>query len=392
MPWKERDVLDERLSFVKAYESGEVSMAGLCMDYGISRPTGYKWVQRYHQDGARGLLDLSRAPRCQAQAVDAETVEKILAARRKKKWGPGKLRFYLMEQHPERDWPAVSTMAAILKEYGLSRGRRKRTGSPPHQGGLDPVLEPNAVWGMDFKGWFRTGDGTRCDPFTMTDLDARFLLRCTHVERCNFAHVQPLMEAAFRDYGLPKAIRTDNGPPFASTAPGGLSRLSIWLIRLGIRPERIAPGRPDQNGRHERFHRTLKEATADPPRATVRAQQRAFDQFRKEYNHERPHQALGQRPPASVYTPSPRTYPARLPEVQHPEGSETVRVYKGGTLFFKGAHVFLTERLARQSVGLQFIDERYWRVYFGMVILGTLDTHKGVFIRPRKKRKGRPKK
>jgi hypothetical protein len=235
-------------------------------------------------------------------------------------------------------------------------------------------VAPNDVWSADFKGWFRTGDGARCLPFTLTDNASRFLLRCQAVAAADDAHVRPLFEAAFREYGLPRALRSDNGPPFASLAVAGLSRLAVWWIKLGIRPERIAPGHPEQNGRHERMHLTLAQETAQPPHATGRAQQRAFDCFRHLFNSERPHEALDQQPPATVYQPSPRPYPERVPELEYAGEDVIRRVRHNGEIKWRGTHLFVSECLAGELIGLTEVVDDCWRVRFGPVFLGWLDT------------------
>ncbi len=388
MPWKETGALEERLKFIMDYESGESPFSWLCERYEISRKTGYKWVERYENEGAEGLRDRSRAPRRQARALDGDTVERIIAARlRHPRWGPRKLRVVLMRKEPARRWPANSTIGAVLKAHGLTAPRRRTHKSPPHCRPFSACERPNDVWCADYKGWFLTGDGCRCDPLTVTDAHSRFLLRCHIVPRMDYAHARTLFEAAFRQYGLPGAIRTDNGTPFASTGPGGLSRLSIWWVKLGIIPERIAPGKPQQNGRHERFHLTLKQETAMPPCASLHAQQRAFNRFRTEYNHERPHEALNQRPPATVYHPSPRLYRAPVRELTYPPSMTPWRLYGNGELYFRGSRVFLSTVMAHEVVGLAPLDERYFTVYFGPVLLGTLDTYRGRLIRPPRRKK-----
>jgi hypothetical protein len=238
---------------------------------------------------------------------------------------------------------------------------------------LSAVTAANQVWGIDFKGYFRTGDGSRCDPLTVTDLHSRYLLRCHIVSQCDEAHVRPLLVAAFREYGLPERIRSDNGPPFATTGRAGLSRLAVWWIRLGIVPERIEPGKPQQNGRHERMHRTLKRQTATPPARNRRAQQKAFDQFRTEYNQERPHQGLGMATPQSVYEASEREYPRRLPEISYPGGWKLRRVTASGEVNHQGKRFFLSEVLDGEVVGIESVDDEHDRIWFGPVELGLLN-------------------
>ncbi len=352
-------------------------MAELSRRYGVSRPTGYKWAERYEARGWEGLQDESRAPHQHPNAIAEGVEEAILELRRTHPtWGPRKLRARLERARPQWSWPVASTIGALLKREGLvaPRGRRRKT--PPYAQPFAAAGTCNAVWCSDFKGWFRTGDGRRCDPLTMSDAYSRYLLRCQAVGRADGEHVRAVLEAAFREYGLPEAMRTDNGPPFAAPSLGGLSRLAVWWIRLGIRPERIAPGQPEQNGRHERMHRTLKAETASPPAADRRAQQRAFDRFRREYNEERPHEALGQQTPASLYAPSPREYPARLQEMAYPAGCVLRRVREHGVISWKDHNVFLTHALSGEVVGLEALDERYYRVYFGPLLLGTFDSWK----------------
>lgn len=366
--------MDERLQFIAESLQGERAMAELCRAYGISRKTGYKVVGRYAVDGAAGLQDRSRAPHQHPHAVAEALVTAILAQRaRYPRWGPRKLRARLLMQQPSRPWPATSTIGAILHRHGLTVPRRRVRRCPP---GTQPFLAcgaPNAVWAADFKGWFRTGDGARCDPLTLSDGYSRYLLRCQALTRPDETHAQPLFEAAFREYGLPDAMRSDNGPPFASRAAGGLSRLAVWWIKLGIRPERITPGHPEENGRHERLHLTLKTETARPPQPTLRAQQRAFDRFRWEYNEERPHEALGQRPPATVYTPSARPYPARVREPEYPVDALVRRVRHNGEIKWQGRSIFVSQCLAGEPVGLEEVTEARWLVRFGPVELGWLD-------------------
>jgi putative transposase len=234
---------------------------------------------------------------------------------------------------------------------------------------------PNAVWSGDFKGWFLTGDGVRCDPLTISDNYSRMLLRCQAVTPTNHRAIQPVFEAAFREYGLPVAIRTDNGPPFATTTVGALSKLSIWWLKLGIIPERIEPGKPQQNGRHERMHRTLKDETASPPKRTWRTQQKALDHFREEYNHERPHESLDQQTPAEFYVSSPRPYPLIVPEMTYPDDMKVRIVKSQGDISWRSRHIYLSTTLARETVGLRQASDRIWDIYFGPIKLAQLDTH-----------------
>jgi len=365
--------MDERMRFIVAMEEEE-NVAALCREFGISRKTGYKLMGRYAREGADGLKDRSRAPLHHPNEVDAALEERIVALRRARpRWGPRKLLARLMTVEPAVGWPAASTIGGILKQHGLVVPRRRRGVTPADLSPFVACTGPNAAWCVDFKGWFRTGDGRRCDPLTISDAFSRYLLRCQAVRRPNECQVRPLFEATFREYGLPRAIRSDNGPPFASRAAGGLSRLSVWWIKLGIRAERITPGRPAENGRHERMHRTLKEEACMPPAAGRRAQQRRFDEFRRSYNDERPHEALDNATPGSRYEASPRPYPERLPELAYPDAWQIRRVRPSGEIKWRGATIYISQVLADEPIGIEPIDDGAWRLYFGPVLLGTLN-------------------
>ncbi len=379
MPWTETCVMDERTRFIARWLEGGTSMAELCRQAGVSRKTGYKWVARYQTDGPGGLVDRARTPHRHPQAIAAADAETLLRLRATHPtWGPRKLVAHLMAQQPERQWPAPSSVGALLQRQGLTVTRRRRQHAPPRTQPLAHADGPNAVWCADFKGWFRTSDGAKCTPFTLSDAHSRYLLRCQALgDATDTVRVRPLCEAAFREYGLPMALRTDNGPPFASTGAGGLTPLSVWWIRLGIVPERIMPGKPSENGRHERLHRTLQAETATPPAASLRAQQRAFDRFRQLYNAVRPHEALGQVPPARVYTPSPRPFPRRLPELTYPACWEVRRVRQNGQLRCGRDWLYVSATLAGELVGLAPTTDGCWDLYFGPVLLGALDERRG---------------
>jgi transposase InsO family protein len=280
----------------------------------------------------------------------------------------------LQREFPKIVWPAASTVGELLHRRGLIVPRRRSRRCPVYAQPFAGCESPNAVWSADMKGWFVTRDGSRCEPFTLSDNYSRYLLRCQLVPRADHEHIKPLIEAAFREYGLPLALRTDNGVPFATTTVGGLSRLSIWLYHLGVAPERIAPGRPAQNGRHERMHRTLKAETANPPQPTRRAQQQAFDRFRQEYNQHRPHEAVDQKTPASLYQSSPRPYPARLPELSYPDHYVLRKVRGQGEFKWRSHQLYLSETLAGETVGFDKTDDHRWVIYFGPVRLAQLDS------------------
>jgi len=346
----------------------------LCRRFGISRKTGNKRWDRFKEFGLEGVGDLPRSPRTHPNETSAKVVEILVNAKREHiTYGPRKLIVLLADAHPEIDFPASSTASKILKEHGLVKTRRRSRRSASWTGQLSESNTPNDTWCADFKGWFRTGDGVRTDPLTITDLATRYLIACTGLKRPNYEQARPIFELAFRELGLPKYMRTDNGPPFSTTSLGGLSKLAVWWIKLGILPERIRPGHPEENGRHERMHRTLKEAVASPPKESFRAQQRAFDWFIQDYNEVRPHEALGQKTPTSIYTPSPRNYPDRIDQPEYQAGATVRRVRTNGDIKWKGNRVFISEALIGEPIGLKQISDRTWAIYYGPLEIGLLD-------------------
>ena len=322
LPWKETSVESERLQFIERHSAGEETVAELCGQFGISRKTGYKIIDRYEAYGEGGLLDLSRAPHHHPNATPTQAAERIIEEKRARPtWGPKKIVARLREIDPDVPWPSPSTASGILDRAGLVRRHKRRRRATRWGEPFADAQRPNDVWSIDFKGWFRTDDGVRIDPLTAQDAMSRYLLVCDGLERPTGPEVKRVLDRAFREYGLPHVIRTDNGPPFAGVGLGSLTPLSTWWVKLGIVPERIEPGHPEQNGRLERLHRTLKAETATPPKANRRRQRRAFDRFRHSYNVERPHEALGQRPPSRLYTSSFRLYPARISSPEYELGS-----------------------------------------------------------------------
>ena len=367
--------MEEKLRFVFEYQQRQRTMTELCQRYEISRETGYVWLRRYQAVGLEGLREKSRATQRHGNQTSAEIEQMVLELREAhSRWGPRKLKRVLEDNEPGRVWPAASTIGALLKREGLMAGRRKRRRTAPYTEPLAHADGPNRVWCADFKGWFRTGDGERIDPLTITDAHSRYLFRCQAVEKTDTARVQAIFEAVFREYGMPEAIRTDNGAPFASTAIAGLSRLAVWWMKLGIVAERIAAGHPEQNGRHERMHRTLKQETAQPPAGNRREQQRVMERFRQEYNQVRPHEALGMRTPAAVYELSPRSFPAHVPEPEYPDTMLVYRVQQKGHFRWKRQEVFLSEVLWGEPVGLLPIDDSWFTVYFAQVPIARFDS------------------
>jgi putative transposase len=392
MPWKLTLTEDQRVQFVIEALHGESSLADLCRSFSISRKTAYKWLARYEQEGPVGLTDRSRAPHGHPHALDELVAARLVDVRQKHPtWGARKLLAWLRAREPELSLPAVSTANALLKRLNLLHRRRVRHRAPPMTTPFGSCAAPNDCWCVDFKGWFRVGDGSRCDPLTLSDAFSRFLLRCQAVPGTSAVHVRPVFEAAFKEYGLPKAIRSDNGSPFATRGAGGLSALSVWWVRLGITPERIEPGKPEQNGRHERMHLTLQAETAQPARQTIRAQQAAFDGFRHVFNHERPHEALGQQPPATIYEPSPRRMPIHLPDVTYPDHFEIRRANKSGCIKWRNRFAYISQAVAHEPVGLEEVEDGIWVVRFGPIELGRLKEdalHLGL-IRPPSRARGR---
>lgn len=372
----ETDSLQERQRFIEAWQTGHWSMSELCERFGISRPTGYKWRDR----AAHGfsLLDRSHAPHHCPHRVPAPVAALLIAARREYGWGARKLVAVLARRHPTIQWPAVSTVNDVFARQHLLRRRRRR--SPPwvspHARPL-ATTHPNHVWPADFKGQFKTGDGRYCYPLTVTDHFSRALLTCRGLASTRSADTQAAFRALFREAGLPDAIRTDNGAPFASPAVHGLSVLNVWWMQLGIVHQRIPPASPQCNGTHERMHRELKRETTRPAAATRRAQQQRFDAFRTRYNQERPHEALQDRTPASVWTPSPRPYPERCPRPDYPGTMEVRRVATNGTFSWHGRFIFVSETLATQDVGLEEVADDVWNVVFYRTLLGRLDGRSG---------------
>jgi putative transposase len=375
MPWSETTPVDERLGFIQDALSDRFTMAALCARYGVSRRVGYKWLARYEEEGRPGLRDRSRAPHHCPHRIEPELAALLCDLRRQHPfWGARKLLRVLTTRHPDvTGWPAPSTAADLLARRGLVQRRRRRR-IPQHPGVVPPTTTaPNDLWTADFKGQFRTGDGVYCFPLTIADQHTRFLLTCHGLLSTQTVTARPVFERAFRTYGLPRAIRTDNGVPFATQAVHGLSFLNVWWMRLGIQHQRIHPGRPQENGAHERMHRTLKRQAVRPVRRTCAAQQRAFDAFRQEYNAVRPHERLGQRTPASCYTSSPRPYPPRLPPLEYPGHFLVKKVTTGGTFRLQRQLLYLANALTDQSIGLEETDDGVWAIYFNTVLLATVD-------------------
>jgi putative transposase len=366
--------MKERMRFVTDWERDLYSTVELCARYGVSRKTGYKWIERYEREGPDGLREQSRAPHHCPHRISAAVAAAICAGRRQDpSWGPDKILPWLKRRQPELEMPATSTAGDLLARRGLIKKRRRRR-RYTHPGVVPPTTaRPNDLWTADFKGHFRTRDGIYCYPLTVADQHTRYLLGCQGLLSTKGQGVRPIFDRLFRAYGLPRAIRTDNGVPFATTGIHGLSQLNVWWIRLGIQHQRILPASPQQNGAHERMHRTLKAATARPPQRHLLAQQRAFNRFRVLYNDERPHQFLRGRTPASLYYPSPRAYTGAVRPIEYPGHYIPKRVTNAGTIRFKKRLLFIANSLKQHVVGLEEVDDGVWSLYFCNVLLARID-------------------
>jgi putative transposase len=378
MPWRERSPVDLRVQFISEYQTGLWSMTELAEQYEISRKTGYKWVARSERGGVAALLDQSRRPQTQPTATDRALVDALVAARRRHpRWGAKKLLAIVRRQDPGATWPSRSTVCDLLRREGLVVARPRRARLPHGGHALAPITGPNETWTTDFKGEFRTGDRRYCYPLTLRDGFSRYVLRCDALISRSYALTRARFERAFADFGLPVRIRSDNGGPFAGPGLGRLSRLNVWWIRLGIVPERIGLGRPEQNGSHEQFHRVLKADTTRPPAATAGAQQRRFRAFAQEYNEVRPHESLDDQPPITRYVASSRSLPARVAPLVYPGHMEVRRVSSAGCISWRGTPIFLTEVLGGEHVGLEEVDDGRWTLSFASVLLGRFDERTG---------------
>lgn len=374
MPWQEALPMDLRMRFVTDWHTGFWTVSELCREYRVSRKTGYKWLDRHERAGAAGLADRSRRPRTSPRALPEEVASAILRARAQHpSWGARKLLAWLRRREPAQIWPGRTTVCDLLTRHGLVRERQWRAAAPRQGAPFAAVAAPNDTWTVDFKGQFRTRDAALCFPLTMKDAFSRFVVGCDALRSVHGAPVRARMTRAFATFGLPRVIRTDNGAPFAGIGLAGLSRLSVWWIRLGITPERIDPGRPQQNGSHEQFHAVLRRETACPPAAGLASQQRRFVRFVAEYNDERPHEALQDATPASCYTQSPRLVPVRLAAPDYPGHFEVRRVFSNGTVSWHNDALFVTGVLAGEDVGFEPVNDGLWTIHFGHVVIGRYD-------------------
>jgi putative transposase len=376
MAWNESNKERERLRFVEAVGNGEDSMSALCVYFGISRETGYTWLSRYRRYGLAGLSDRSHAPHEHGRKTADAIVEALLALKRQKpNWGPKKLVARLADVDATVTWPAPSTASEILKRAGLVSSRRHKRRTPPRFEDLTTALRPNHVWAADHKGWVAMKGAKRLEPLTMTDSFSRYVLLLSTSQSTQVDEAMPLFERAFAEYGLPQVIRTDNGVPFASATVTGLTRLGVYLAKLGIHHERIDPGQPQQNGRHERFHRTLNEVMS-PPADSLEEQANRFEVFRSEYNHLRPHEALGQKTPSHFYAKSQRPLPDRLPEPDYGREDAVRSVRSNGEIKWNGELIYIASILAGEHVAVQETEDGQWLVKFYNRKLGLIDPEK----------------
>lgn len=372
--------MTERLRFVTALRKHRSTFTSLCAAFGIAPKTGYKWLHLFEASGPPGLRDRSRRPKSNSRAVASDVADRLIQLRRDKPtYGPKKLVAWLEANEPEWDLPAPSTVGELLKRHGLVTPRKRRFRRlHPRSEPLRHANKPNAVWSMDFKGWFRLGDGTRCDPLTVTDAFARYLVCCkggTLGSGGAAREVWTELVRAFREHGMPDAMRFDNGQPWAAPKGElGITKLAVTLLKHDIAIERIDPGKPHQNGRHERFHLTLQQETARPPQKNMRAQQQRFDAFRREYNDERPHEALGQRTPSELYVPSGRAFPERIEEPEYPRCYEVLTATRFGHVKFRGRDHFISEAVRGERVGFVEVEEGCFEVYICKLLLGRIHT------------------
>jgi len=380
MPWKECNKMDEKLKFIARLLDGE-KMATLCREFGISRKTGHKIWTRYSECGITGLVDRSRRPYKQANRLPFQ-VEKVIVQLKKDKprWGAPKIRELLHRKYPNIKTPAKSTIHAVLDRNGLVK-KRKRKRYKARGTSLAYARNPNDLWCADYKGEFLMGNNTYCYPLTISDFSSRYLLSCEALENNKEKYAFSVFESAFQEYGLPKTIRTDNGVPFSSCqALFGLSKLSVWWLRLGIELERIKPGHPEQNGRHERIHLTLKKEATKPAGENLLQQQEKFDTFREEYNCERPHEALDMKFPSEIYTPSEISYDG-LPDLEYPLHDITSYVTQCGRICLNGRKINLSRALAGQHVGIKEVSDKIWLVSFMDYDIGYFD-EENAYVEP----------
>lgn len=372
MPWIETEPMNEKIKFISAYLSKDVTFQALCEQFKISRKTGYKYINRYKSEGVEGLKDQSRAPHTQANQTDPEIEESILHVKSiYPRWGAKKLLNKLEQDHADIQWPSRSTIDELLKKHGLVIPRKRKRQVAPYTQPLKHCQKPNDVWSIDYKGQFALGNKDICYPLTISDNFSRYILGINGTKGISNKITKKILRDVFCEFGLPKAIRSDNGVPFAGNSIGGLSPLAIWLIKLGIVPERIRKGHPEENGRHERMHFTLKQEVASPPQFNYRKQQNCFNKFRKMFNEERPHEGIDFNRPAWLYKPSTQAYKEKLTPVEYDTALCEVRLVRpNGHIKWKGREVFISSLLAGEPIALRPCSLEEWIIYFSFLPLG----------------------
>lgn len=390
MAWENFKVEEQRFQVIEAYINGEASMTAICEAYGICTKTAYKWHKRYLTLGLEGLKDLSKAPHEPYCRFSEEQIQRAIDLKRRRlTWGPKKILAKLLEIYPNEEWPSPTRLYEIFKELHLVTKRRIKRRIPA-TAPLSHITKCNDTWAVDLKGWFLTGDGYKCEPLTITDCDSRFLISCIHLDKHSVEYVWPVFDQAFREYGLPNRVRSDNGPPFGSLGIGRLTGLSVNLIKAGVIPEWIAPGHPEQNGRHERFHLTLQQEIATPPKDTLALQIQTLESFRNDYNFERPHEALNMKKPGDCYIASNKTWNGVLKPPEYDRSVFDVRkVEKGGQIKWKGNHIYISETLREEYIGLKPSDEDHFDIFYGPVFLGKINENglEKQKIKPRRQRR-----
>jgi putative transposase len=374
MAWENYQVEEQRLQLVNAYVIGNSSMTDICKQYGVSRKTGYKWYQRFLEEGEEGLRNLSKARHNPSHCYTDEQIRRAIDLKlRRRTWGPKKVLAKLKEQYPDENWPSPTRLYEIFKSYHLVTSRRIKN-RVPATAPLGDLSACNNTWAVDLKGWFLTGDGRKCEPLTITDCFTRYLIRCTHLDKHTVEYVWPIFDEAFREYGLPDRLRSDNGPPFGSVGVGRLTGLSVNLIKAGVIPEWIRPGHPEENGRHERFHLTLKQEVASPPKETLAIQIQAMSQFHHEYNFERPHEALNMSTPGNCYRASSRTWDGILRSPEYDTREVQVRkVCQSGCIWLRQKEHYIGQTLTGEYIALKTNENDELELYYGPVYLGKLN-------------------
>ena len=393
MAWRVSNVIDQRKEFINEFLRNEFSLADLCRRFEISRKCGYKWIQRFQEEGYDGLKDRSRAPHHIPGETSEDMVRKILEVKNfYRKWGPKKIYAFFQNNGDYEDLPSTTTIGKILDKNGLVIPRKTRRRLPSKTDPLSHCTKPNDVWCVDFKGWFKTKEGIKCDPLTVTDAYSRFLLYCRKLPLNTVEYVWDALKKSFCENGLPLYLRHDNGPPFATCGAGRLSRLSVKLIKAGVIPEWIDPGKPQQNGRHERMHLTLKQECVLPGKLTLKEQQMRFKEFQQYFNFERPHEALNQKPPGSVYVPSDRIWRGKFRAPEYTENCIVIRVRDRGQIAWKSSDIYIGKALKGENIAVKESKTGELMVYFGPVLLGYIENDENfTFPKINNRKKGKYK-